>query len=150
MSRPRIFRDRAMAADSVDKKTRSAIMAKVRAKDTKPELEVRRAIHGAGFRFRLHRSDLPGKPDVVFPRHRLALFVHGCFWHRHGCKRATMPATNREFWSEKFRRTMERDQKALKDLEEIGWDTAVIWECQLEAGINNLLETLTESAQRLG
>lgn len=131
-----------------DKEARSAIMAKVRSKNTKPEIAVRRAIHRAGFRFRLHRSDLPGNPDVVFPRHRLALFVHGCFWHRHGCKRTTMPATNKEFWSEKFRRTLERDKRALKELEEIGWKTAVIWECQLETGINALLETLTESAQR--
>ncbi len=134
--------------NQADQEARSAIMAKVRSKNTKPEIEVRRAIHRAGFRFRLHRSDLPGNPDVVFPRHRLALFVHGCFWHRHGCKRTTMPATNREFWSEKFRRTVERDQRALKELEEIGWKTAVIWECQLETGINALLETLTESAQR--
>ena len=149
MSRPGIFRDRAMT-DHTDKETRSAIMSKVRSKNTKPELEVRRALHRAGFRFRLHRSDLPGKPDLVFPRHGLALFVHGCFWHRHGCKRTTMPATNREFWAEKFRRTLERDQKALKELKKIGWETAVIWECQLETGINRLLETLTESAKRFG
>ena len=149
MSHSGIFRDRAMA-DSVDKETRSAIMSKVRSKDTKPEMEVRRALHRSGFRFRLHRSDLPGTPDLIFPRHSLALFVHGCFWHRHGCKRTTMPATNREFWAEKFRRTLERDRKALKELEESGWDTAVIWECQLETGINRLLETLTESAQRFG
>lgn len=136
--------------DHTDKETRSAIMSKVRSKDTKPELEVRRALHGAGFRFRLHRSDLPGKPDLVFPRHRLALFVHGCFWHRHGCKRTTMPATNSEFWAEKFRRTLERDRRALKELKQSGWKTAVIWECQLETGINRLLETLTASAKRFG
>jgi DNA mismatch endonuclease (patch repair protein) len=149
MSRPGIFRDRAMA-DHTDKETRSAIMSKVRSKDTKPEMEVRRALHRAGFRFRLHRSDLPGTPDLVFPRYGLALFVHGCFWHRHGCKRTSMPATNREFWAEKFRRTLERDRKALKELKESGWETAVIWECQLETGINRLLETLTESAKRFG
>ena len=149
MSRPGIFRDRAMA-DHTDKEARSAIMSKVRSKDTKPEMEVRRALHRAGFRFRLHRSDLPGKPDLVLPRYGLALFVHGCFWHRHGCKRTSMPATNREFWAEKFRRTLERDRKALKELKESGWETAVIWECQLETGINRLLETLTESAKRFG
>ena len=149
MSRPGIFLDRAMT-DHTDKETRSAIMSKVRSKNTKPEIEVRRAFHRAGFRFRLHRSDLPGTPDLVFPRYGLALFVHGCFWHRHGCKRTSMPATNREFWAEKFRRTLERDRKALKELKESGWETAVIWECQLETGINRLLETLTESAKRVG
>ena len=145
----RVFRDKTKA-DMVNKNTRSAIMSRVRSKDTKPEMEVRGALHRSGFRFRLHRSDLPGKPDLVFPRHGLALFVHGCFWHRHGCKRTTMPATNSAFWSEKFRRTVERDRKALNDLEELGWDTTVIWECQLEAGINLLLKKLTESANRLG
>ena len=134
-------------ANCADKETRSAIMSRVRSKNTRPEITVRRALHGAGFRFRLHRSDLPGTPDLVFPRHRLALFVHGCFWHRHGCKRTTMPATNQEFWSEKFRRTAERDKGALRELGESGWAVAVIWECQLEAGITRLVETLTEISQ---
>ena len=124
-------------------------MSKVRSKNTRPEIDVRRALHRVGFRFRLHRSDLPGKPDLVFPRYRLALFVHGCFWHRHGCKRTTMPATNTEFWSKKFTRTLERDRRALKELEEIGWATTVIWECQLETGISRLIETLTDIAQQL-
>lgn len=133
--------------DHVDSRTRSAIMSKVRSKNTKPEIEVRRALHKAGFRFRLHRPDLPGKPDLVFPRHRLALFVHGCFWHRHGCNRTTMPATNTEFWFNKFCRTLERDRRALKELEAIGWASAVIWECQIEAGISRLVESLTDTAQ---
>ncbi len=133
--------------DHVDSRTRSQIMAKVRSRDTRPEMEVRRALHRAGYRFRLHRSDLPGKPDMVFPRYRVALFVHGCFWHRHGCKRTTMPSTSTEFWSKKFCRTLERDQRALRELEEVGWSTIVIWECQLQAGIGRLIETLNEIPQ---
>ncbi len=130
-------------SDHVDRETRSAIMSRVRSKDTSPEIQVRKALHRAGFRFRLHRSNLPGKPDLVFPRYRLALFVHGCFWHRHGCKRTTTPKTNREFWTQKFCRTMERDRRVATELEELGWVTTVIWECQLETGINRLVETLT-------
>ena len=133
--------------DHVDSRTRSQIMARVRSRDTRPEMEVRRALHRAGYRFRLHRSDLPGKPDLVFPRYRLALFVHGCFWHRHGCKRTTMPATNSEFWSKKFCRTLERDQRALRELEEVGWTTAIIWECQLQTGIGHLIDTLNGNAE---
>lgn len=136
--------------DHVDSNTRSAIMAKVKSRDTRPEIRVRRALHRAGYRFRLHRADLPGKPDLSFPRYRLALFVHGCFWHRHGCKRTTMPATNTEFWSRKFRRTLERDRRARKELEENGWTTDIIWECQLEAGISRLIKLLTGAAQAAG
>ena len=122
-------------------------MARVRSRDTKPEMRVRRAAHMAGYRFRIHRSDLPGRPDLVFPRYRLAVFVHGCFWHRHGCGRTTMPATNAEFWSGKFRRTVERDQRALRKLEKAGWAVRVIWECRLESGISRLIETLAQAAQ---
>jgi len=133
--------------DHVDSGTRSAIMAKVKSRDTRPEMKVRSALHRAGYRYRLHRSDLPGNPDLTFPRFRLVLFVHGCFWHRHGCKRTTMPASNLEFWSNKFRRTMERDRKALKELKETGWATTVIWECQIEAGIGRLIKMLTGIAR---
>ena len=146
---PGILRDRVMSNDA-DNETRSAIMSRVRSKNTKPEIEVRKALHTAGFRFRLHRSDLPGNPDLVLPRYRLALFVHGCFWHRHGCKRTTMPATNKEFWSQKFCRTLERDRKAMNELAGFGWSTTVIWECQLQAGISRVIEALTESAQSSG
>ena len=134
-------------ADHVDKATRSAIMSKVRSKNTGPEIAVRKALHRAGYRFRVHRSDLPGKPDLVFPRYHVALFVHGCFWHRHGCKRATMPASNVEHWVEKFRRTTERDRLAFQKLERSGWTTAIIWECKMEAGISDLISMLTDIAQ---
>jgi DNA mismatch endonuclease (patch repair protein) len=106
-------------------------MAKVRSKDTKPELMVRKTAHRLGYRFRLHRMDLPGTPDLVFPRHRLAVFVHGCFWHRHpNCRRATMPTTNVAKWAEKFERNGLRDARSIAELEAIGWSVLVIWECE--------------------
>ena len=134
-------------ADRVDKATRSGIMSKVRSKNTGPEMAVRRALHKAGYRFRVHRSDLPGRPDLAFPKYRVALFVHGCFWHRHGCKRTTMPASNSDYWAEKFQRTMERDRLARQQLEESEWTTSVIWECELEAGISDLITMLTDIAK---
>lgn len=110
---------------------RSAMMARVRGKNTAPEIAVRRMAHRMGLRFRLYRRDLPGTPDMVFPRHRVALFVHGCFWHRHaGCPRCTTPKTRRKFWAEKFRRNVERDQRAETDLRDSGWTVIAIWECQ--------------------
>lgn len=119
-------------ADKLDPARRSANMAKVKGKDTGPELKVRRIAHRMGLRFRLHRENLPGKPDLVFPKHRLAVFVHGCFWHRHeGCKRASTPATRVDFWSAKFSATVERDARQIAELHSQGWRTLVIWECDL-------------------
>lgn len=109
-------------------------MAAIRSKDTKPELIVRRAVHRRGFRFRLHRHDLPGKPDLVFPRLKLVLFVHGCFWHSHddpNCKIARLPKSNQDFWIPKLQRTKERDRANSVRLEEAGWDVATIWECEV-------------------
>jgi DNA mismatch endonuclease (patch repair protein) len=106
-------------------------MAKVRSTDTAPELRVRKAAHAVGLRFRLHRRDLPGTPDLVFPRHKLAVFVHGCFWHQHPeCRRASMPATRSEFWSEKFAKNVARDRAAMAALAEKNWTALVIWECE--------------------
>ena len=107
--------------DHVDSLTRSAIMARVKSRDTGPEMEVRRALHRAGHRFRLHRSDLPGRPDLLFPRHRLVLFVHGCFWHWHGCKRSRMPRSNVEYWTAKIERNVNRDAQTRSELEHLGW-----------------------------
>ena len=110
---------------------RSTIMAAVKRKDTAPELAVRHVAHSLGYRFRLHRRDLPGKPDVVFSRHRKLIFVHGCFWHRHsGCRHASMPATRTEFWTNKFNRNVERDAASTKALKEAGWTCLVVWECE--------------------
>ncbi|MFN7009308.1 MAG: very short patch repair endonuclease [Allorhizobium sp.] len=105
-------------------------MQAVRSGDTKPEIAVRKLLHRLGYRFRLRRSDLPGKPDIVLPRHRLAVFVHGCFWHRHDCKRATMPKTRTEFWEAKLSANAARDARVMKALHELGWRTVVIWECE--------------------
>lgn len=117
-------------------------MSRVHSRDTKPELFVRSAVHRAGFRFRLHRKDLPGSPDLVFARYKIAVFVDGCFWHWHGCKRSRMPATNQEYWEKKIKRNVERDRANLKALEELGWSPIVIWECELEDGTSELIETL--------
>jgi DNA mismatch endonuclease (patch repair protein) len=107
-------------------------MRAIRSKDTKPELRVRRLAYGMGLRFRLHRSDLPGNPDLVFPRHKLAVFVHGCFWHGHGCKRGGQgPKSNTDYWGPKIDRTRARDIAAKGALEELGWHVAVLWECEL-------------------
>ncbi len=118
--------------DIVDKRTRSRMMAGIKGKDTRPEMIVRRFLHSEGFRYRVHDSKLPGKPDVVLPKYKLAIFVHGCFWHRHrGCKYATNPDQNRAQWQEKFRQNIERDQKQVKQLLDQGWRVLIIWECGL-------------------
>lgn len=120
-------------ADKLDPERRSANMARVRGKDTGPEMRVRRIAHRMGLRYRLHRSDLPGRPDLVFPRHRLAVFVHGCFWHRHpGCGRASTPATRTDFWRAKFDGSVERDQRQQAALEASGWRVLILWECELK------------------
>lgn len=118
--------------DHVSKVVRSAIMRSVKSRNTKPELDVRKAAHQLGLRFRIHRKDLPGTPDVVFPKYKIVVFVHGCFWHRHPhCHHATMPKSHVEFWRNKFRRTQERDESTMKDLRGMGWTPIVIWQCEL-------------------
>nr|WP_323873615.1 DNA mismatch endonuclease Vsr [Roseomonas mucosa] len=106
-------------------------MSRVAQKNTKPEMIVRSLAHGLGYRFRLHRSDLPGTPDIVFPRLRKAIFVHGCFWHRHpGCRLASTPKSRPEFWEPKFRANVERDHRKEEQLRKAGWDVETIWECE--------------------
>ena len=111
---------------------RSEVMSKVRSKDSKAEIKVRSALHAAGFRFRLHRKDLPGTPDILLPKYRLAIFVHGCFWHRHpGCKKTTNPKSNYVFWERKFIENVERDNRNRLLLNKLGWNVAVVWECEV-------------------
>jgi DNA mismatch endonuclease, patch repair protein len=106
-------------------------MSRVRTKHTAPELKVRSIAHGLGYRFSLHRNDLPGKPDIVFPRFKSAVFVHGCFWHQHeGCSKSTLPTTRREFWAVKLTRNVARDLENRRELRRAGWRVMVIWECQ--------------------
>jgi DNA mismatch endonuclease (patch repair protein) len=110
---------------------RSAVMARIRGKDTKPEIIVRSMAHALGYRFRLHRRDLPGTPDLVFPRLEKIIFVHGCFWHQHpGCRYAYQPKSNSPFWKAKFSDNRTRDDRALKTLRSLGWKVLVVWECQ--------------------
>ncbi len=110
---------------------RSAIMRAVKGKDTKTEIAVRRVLHSLGFRFRLQRRDLPGCPDIVLPGRRLAIFVHGCFWHRHAdCRKTTTPKTRREFWTAKFEANATRDKRVERELVAAGWKVLVVWECQ--------------------
>ena len=117
--------------DIVDSATRSRMMAGIRSKDTKPEMALRRALHARGLRYRLHARNLPGRPDLVFPRYKAVVFVHGCFWHRHGdCRYTTIPATRPEFWLEKFSANVARHEAASAALREAGWRIGVIWECE--------------------
>lgn len=117
-------------ADVVDAATRSRMMSGIQGKNTRPELIVRRALFSAGFRFRLHRRDLPGAPDIVLPGRKVAIFVHGCFWHLHqGCRYAKLPATRPEFWRDKLGRNALRDQLAIEALRSLGWRVLVVWEC---------------------
>lgn len=112
------------------------MMARIRAKDTQPEMAVRRLAHRMGFRFRLHRKDLPGSPDLVFPRLRKAVFVHGCFWHLHrdpACRNATIPKTRTEWWIAKLEKNRRRDEAAESALRALGWDVLVLWECEIRA-----------------
>lgn len=107
-------------------------MAAIRGKDTAPELAVRRMLHAMGYRFRLHRRDLPGSPDIVLPRHGKAIFVHGCFWHGHeGCRRASTPGTRRDYWLPKIERNRARDRHAVTRMRRAGWSVAVVWECAM-------------------
>lgn len=118
--------------DVFDAAKRSAVMRAVKGRNTSPEMRVRRAAHAMGLRFRLHRRDLPGSPDLVFVSRRVALFVHGCFWHGHGCARgARVPVANAEYWRAKIARNMARDLSAQARLTDAGWTPAVIWECEI-------------------
>lgn len=117
--------------DIVSKKVRSRLMAGIRSKDTKPEMAVRSMLHRMGFRYRLHRTDLPGKPDIALPKHRKVIFVHGCFWHQHrGCSLASRPASNVDYWEPKLSGNVKRDLRNRRQLRALGWRSLVIWECQ--------------------
>lgn len=118
--------------DVHDKATRSRNMAAIKGKDTKPEVWLRKNLFREGFRFRLHRKDLPGKPDIVFPRYNAVIFLHGCFWHGHDCHLFRLPASRTEFWRDKIESNRQRDSKNVKLLSEAGWRVLEIWECSIK------------------
>lgn len=121
--------------DIYDREKRSELMSKVRSGGTKPELIVRRKLHSLGFRFRLHSKSLPGKPDIVLPKYRSVVFVHGCFWHHHkNCGKSKLPTSNAEFWREKIYSNVQRDARIVSELEELGWQVLIIWECETKNG----------------
>lgn len=120
--------------DIVPAEVRSRMMAGIRSHDTRPELRLRREMHARGFRFRLHRKDLPGSPDLIFPRFHVAVFVHGCFWHRHeSCRFASTPKSRADFWLGKFETNVVRDRRVQQALLDEGWRVSVVWECALRA-----------------
>jgi DNA mismatch endonuclease (patch repair protein) len=122
---------------------RSSVMRAVKSKDTAPEMQVRRFVHALGYRYRLHRDDLPGKPDLVFPKLKRVIFVHGCFWHGHQCIRGSrVPKTNREYWIRKIERNCRRDVASVQTLRSMGWSTHIVWECQLNGAGHRTLEEI--------
>ncbi len=125
-------------ADIFNREKRSLIMSRIPGKNTKPELIIRKALFSEGYRYRLHRKDLPGNPDIVFPNRKKVIFVNGCFWHGHNCKKAALPATNKSFWEKKLTGNKERDKKNLARLKAMGWKPLIIWQCEIK---KNTLET---------
>ncbi len=116
--------------DTLSHADRNRIMGRVKQRDTAPEVAVRRLLHAMGYRFRLHYRHLPGTPDIVMPRHRKVIFVHGCFWHGHNCARGARPSTNTEFWNAKLDRNIDRDARVQQSLRALGWDVLTVWQCQ--------------------
>lgn len=137
-----------MMADRISAEHRSWNMSRIRGKDTKPEILLRSLMHGAGYRYRLHDKKLPGKPDLVLPKHKTAIFVNGCYWHRHpGCRKTTTPKTNTAFWTKKFEATVERDARKNSELIESGWRVITVWECELENDPVVLVEGLCKQLE---
>lgn len=130
-------------ADNRSPESRSALMSRIGSKNTAPEIVVRRLLHSMGYRFRLHRKDLPGTPDIVLPARRTAIFVHGCFWHAHGCKIGRPPKTRPEFWGPKLERNRQRDREKVAALRAAGWTVETVWQCETRD-----LETVKERLSR--
>jgi DNA mismatch endonuclease (patch repair protein) len=130
-------------ADTRTKEQRSNIMKSVGSRDTGPELTVRRLLYRLGYRYRLHRRDLPGRPDIVFPTRRKAIFIHGCFWHGHNCDKGKLPKSRAEYWTAKIKMNRDRDARAIVRLEDAGWRTLLIWQCELK-GLDAIGRVLSE------
>lgn len=134
--------------DTVSKKRRSRIMAAIKSKNTKPEKAVRSALYKRGYRFRLHRKELPGTPDIVLFRHKTAIFVHGCFWHQHGCKHTSKPKTRKAYWNDKFAANNRRDKRNFAELRRDGWKVVVVWECEIRDDIDQVARRLDRILKR--
>lgn len=135
-----------MMADTISSTHRSWNMSRIRGRDTGPEVKLRSLLHRAGYRFRLHDRSLPGSPDIVLPKHRTVVFMHGCYWHRHeGCQNATTPSTRREFWQAKFDGNVARDSANRESLSELGWRAIVIWECELKKDPAGVLASISRA-----
>ena len=129
--------------DTLSAERRSWNMSRIGSRNTAPEIRMRSLLHRAGFRFRLHAPGLPGKPDIVLRRYKAVVFVHGCFWHRHGgCRKATTPSTRPDFWQSKFNATIERDRRKTSELNAMGWRVLTVWECELEKNPDQVIETV--------
>ena len=137
------------ATDVLTPEQRRLVMSRIRNKDTKPEMLLRRGLHGRGLRYRLHGAGIPGKPDMVFPKYRAVLFVHGCFWHGHGCSLFKWPQTRAAFWKSKISGNMERDRKVRAALTMAGWRTIVVWECALRGKHRKLLQDVLSDVEAL-
>ena len=135
--------------DKLTPEKRSWNMSRIRSKDTKPEMIVRSLLHRMGYRFRLHVKDLPGKPDIVLPKYKTVIFVHGCFWHRHkGCKYAYNPKSRVEFWQKKFSDNVKRFKTVEKELSKLNWQIIVIWECEIKKSLENMEYLLSTSLRK--
>lgn len=134
--------------DNVDEATRSKIMSSVGQRDTEPEMVLRKAMHHQGYRYRLNVKELPGSPDLVFPKYKAVVFVHGCFWHFHGCKKSSIPSTREKYWKEKFEKNKERDQRKIDKLLQMGWRVAVVWSCTLEDRNKELVDKTVKKVGR--
>lgn len=133
--------------DTLTPEQRSRVMRRIRGCNTKPEMIVRRFLYANGFRYRVNVKNLPGKPDIVLRKYATAIFIHGCFWHGHSCKLFKLPQTNQDFWSTKIARNQERDSRVREQLSEMGWNTMVVWECQLKPNVRQ--QTLDDIADLL-
>ncbi|MCK4447907.1 MAG: DNA mismatch endonuclease Vsr [Candidatus Marinimicrobia bacterium] len=131
--------------DIFSPKKRSQIMKKIGPKNSKQELFIRKLIFSFGYRYRLHRKDLPGKPDLVFPKYKKVIFINGCFWHHHNCKRGKLPETNREFWKKKILGNVKRDKENYKELKEFGWKILVVWQCEIKTKNTEYLQQKIKS-----
>jgi DNA mismatch endonuclease (patch repair protein) len=135
-------------SDVLSREQRRRNMSRIRGRDTKPEMLIRRGLHARGLRYKLHDKSLPGRPDLVFPRHNVVAFIHGCFWHVHGCALSKQPTSNRDFWSRKLEGNVLRDQKVMDRLKSEGWRLLVIWECALRGTRRKKLQTILDSAEQ--